>query len=74
MEEQVTIWFARQPLIQNQTTGRHRRNFERPHLAAMRGMRGQSLEEFQKKSYGQVLYSVADRGEGKTEWDKELES
>jgi len=33
-------------------------------------MRGQSLEEFQKTRNAQVLYSVAGRDEGKTDWDK----
>jgi gallate dioxygenase len=34
-------------------------------------MRGQSLEDFQKTRNAQVLYSVAGRDEGKTQWDKE---
>jgi gallate dioxygenase len=34
------------------------------------GMRGQSLEDFQKTRNAQVLYSVAGQDEGKTEWDK----
>jgi gallate dioxygenase len=33
-------------------------------------MRGQSLEDFQKTRNAQVLYSVAGRDEGKTDWDK----
>src|SRR5207302_10170402 len=33
-------------------------------------MRGQSLEEFQKTRNAQVLYSVAGRDTGKTDWDK----
>ncbi len=32
-------------------------------------MRGQSLEDFQKTRNAQVLYSVAGRHEGKTDWD-----
>jgi protocatechuate 4,5-dioxygenase alpha subunit len=32
-------------------------------------MRGQSLEDFQKTRNAQVLYSVAGRDEGKTDWD-----
>ena len=34
------------------------------------GMRGQSLEDFQKTRNAQVLYSVAGRDEGKKDWDK----
>jgi gallate dioxygenase len=34
------------------------------------GMRGQSLEDFQKTRNAQVLYSVAGQDEGKTDWDK----
>jgi len=34
------------------------------------GMRGQSLEDFQKTRNAQVLYSVAGQDEGKKEWDK----
>jgi gallate dioxygenase len=33
-------------------------------------MRGQSLEDFQKTRNAQVLYSVAGKDEGKTDWDK----
>ena len=33
-------------------------------------MRGQSLEDFQKTRNAQVLYSVAGRDTGKTDWDK----
>jgi gallate dioxygenase len=33
------------------------------------GMRGQSLEDFQKTRNAQVLYSVAGQDEGKKEWD-----
>jgi gallate dioxygenase len=34
------------------------------------GMRGQSLEDFQKTRNAQVLYSVAGKDEGKKDWDK----
>ena len=34
------------------------------------GMRGQSLEDFQKTRNAQVLYSVAGQDSGKTDWDK----
>ena len=34
------------------------------------GMRGQSLEDFQKTRNAQVLYSVAGQDEGTKEWDK----
>jgi gallate dioxygenase len=34
------------------------------------GMRGQSLDEFQKTRNAEVLYSVAGQDKGKTEWDK----
>ncbi len=34
------------------------------------GMRGQSLEDFQKTRNAQVLYSVAGQDEGKKDWDK----
>jgi gallate dioxygenase len=34
------------------------------------GMRGQSLEDFQKTRNAQVLYSVAGRDEGKKDWDR----
>jgi gallate dioxygenase len=34
------------------------------------GMRGQSLEDFQKTRNAQVLYSVAGTDQGKTDWDK----
>jgi gallate dioxygenase len=33
-------------------------------------MRGQSLEDFQKTRNAQVLYSVAGKDEGKTDWDQ----
>jgi gallate dioxygenase len=33
------------------------------------GMRGQSLEDFQKTRNAQVLYSVAGKDEGKKDWD-----
>jgi gallate dioxygenase len=33
------------------------------------GMRGETLEEFQKTRNAQVLYSVAGRDEGKKDWD-----
>src|SRR5262245_8569018 len=36
-------------------------------------MRGQSLEDFQKTRNAQVLYSVAGRDEGKTDWDKKAD-
>ncbi len=34
-------------------------------------MRGESLEDFQKTRNAQVLYSVAGRDQGKTDWDKD---
>jgi gallate dioxygenase len=37
-------------------------------------MRGQSLADFQKTRNTQVLYSVAGRDEGKTDWDKNPET
>jgi gallate dioxygenase len=37
-------------------------------------MRGQSLEDFQKTRKVQVLYSVAGRDQGKTDWDKDKQT